>query len=782
MVLFRFFVRPFAFMAFAAFILCAANLVAAPVNPVPFVNQPLVPTSVAPGSPELALTVNGTGFVSTSVVNWNGTPLTTAFVSSHQLVADVPASVLAAASTASVTVSSPAPGGGTSNAVLFMITNPTTSLAFASSTIPVGLNPGGVIAADFNNDGKADLAVLNQDQPDSNCYHYSGAGTISILLGNGDGTFSNKSTLCFADDLGTVGEPEFLAGDFNGDGNLDLIVSYYVRGDGRANAEIFLGNGDGTFTQGVESLLPEFDYLNPATAGDFNGDGKLDFVIPYADDFGFNNIGILFGNGDGTFTNFGGVASCNNGPPCLDSNAVVTGDFNGDGILDLASVFGGSVTILLGNGDGTFTPSASQPSATLVDAAWVTTADFNGDGILDLAIADAGSTALTILQGNGDGTFTQVSGEPILSQSSYFVTAADVNGDGKLDLVFTGANTVSVYLGNGDGTFHAGLVKANQDASYGVAFGDFNGDGRLDLAVPNSSNNTVSILLQKPAGLGATVTLVSGQSPTFVDQSVTFTAFVLGSPTAPTGSVTFKQGSTILGTVPLANGQASFTTTFTKAGTFSIVASYSGDPHYPAKNSTIVKQVVNKYATGAFLESDLNPSVYGRVVILTCTVYSGAPNPPTGTLTFYNGTSPLGTVSSSNGSAFFLLKASLPAGTFSITATYNGDASNNKSTSNTVVQVVSQATTTTRVTSSRNPSIAGRSVTFTATVNSPTVIPVGTVTFAAGTATLGTVSLEGGKARLTTSALPSGTTTVTATYSGTSNISGSSGSMAQTVK
>jgi hypothetical protein len=420
---------------------------------------------------------------------------------------------------------------------------------------------------------------------------------------------------------------------------------------------------------------------------------------------------------------------------------------------------------------------------TFVHPVFLTTGDFDGDGILDLAIADAGSTALTVLHGNGDGTFAQVSGEPALPQPPSFVTTADLNGDGKLDLVFSSAaNTISIFLGNGDGTFHDGLIEAVDFAPYGVAVGDFNGNGRLDLAVTNSSDNAVSILLQTPSRSGVAITLASLLNPIALNQPVTYTAVAWASPIMPTGSVTFKQGATILGTVPLADGQASFTTAFTTAGIFPIVASYSGDQNYRAKNSQPVKQIVNKYATITNLDFDPSPSVYGQAVTLTSNVGNGTPNDqPTGTVTFKNGPFSLGTAPLVNGSAS-LTKTNLPAGTIVITAIYRGDAFNYKSTSATLSQFVSQATSTTTVTSSQNPSAVGQRVKFNATVNSPTAVPVGTVTFTAGTAILGTVSLAGGKASLTTSALPAGKTTVTATYNGTSNISGSSGAVVQTVK
>jgi hypothetical protein len=262
-----------------------------------------------------------------------------------------------------------------------------------------------------------------------------------------------------------------------------------------------------------------------------------------------------------------------------------------------------------------------------------------------------------------------------------------------------------------------------------------------------------------------------------VNQPVTYATVVSASPITPTGSVTFKQGSTILGTVPLDYGQAIFTTTFTKAGSFSIVASYSGDENYPAKNSQAVKQVVNKYTSNTGVASSLNPSAYGQAVNLTSVVTSEA---PTGTVTFKNWASSLGTVPLVDGVAL-LTKTNLPAGTLPITATYNGDTLDSKSTSPALIQVVDQATTTTTVASSPNPSTVGRNVKFTATVKSPTVVAIGTVTFSAGTTTLGTVRLAGGKGSLITSVLPAGTTTVTATYDGTSNITGSSGSVVQTV-
>jgi len=493
------------------------------VLPIPLVNQPLVPDAAPAGGSAFTLTVNGTLFTANSVVNWNGAPLTTTFVNDDQLTAAVPASNIAASTTASITVTNPAPGGGTSNVVPFTVTSPTASLTFASSTISVGADPGNVVVADFNNDGNPDLAVLNQNQPDATCYFYGGVGTISILLGNGDGTFSNKSTLCLPELGGDdVAGPQLVAGDFNGDGKIDLVAvedagdPYYLA--------VFLGIGDGTFTS--SGTFGGFNSIGTVIAGDFNGDGKLDLAFP-ANLNGAQNIFVALGNGDGTFTLSSGYAN-------LTGTSLTTGDFNHDGILDLAVIGTGDqpVTILLGNGDGTFTAAASQPLVVVTTPQSVTAGDFNGDGNLDLAIADAGSGILVLLQGAGDGTFVQVEGEPVSPHDSYYVTAADFNGDNKLDLAFANscgtdctANTITLFLGNGNGTFPAGLSETVGNGPVAVGVGDFNGDGRLDLAVANSVDNTVSILLQAPLAVLSPPTLnfssqLVGSS---ADQSVTLT-------------------------------------------------------------------------------------------------------------------------------------------------------------------------------------------------------------------------------------------------------------------
>ncbi|HEV2177758.1 MAG TPA: FG-GAP-like repeat-containing protein [Terriglobia bacterium] len=422
-------------------------------NPVPLINQPLVPDAVAPGGAGFTLTVNGTGFVSGAVVTWNGSLLPTTFVSGSQVTATVSGGRIATAGAVSVAVENPRPGGGVSNVAFFSVANPLSrTVLVGSGGGNVGPNPVDIVGGDFNKDGKADLAFLN-----SNCGTPCRQGSVTVLLGNGDGTF--QPGVSYPTDRGPA---HMVVGDFNNDGNLDLAIS---NKDYDA-VTVLLGNGDGTFGAPTDSSVVETEGV--VTAGDFNGDGKLDLALLTTE----TTIEVLLGNGNGTFQSPVSYAT----PPGPSSVAV--GDFNGDGYLDLVVPVAQGISVFPGNGDGTF-QSAVVSNYNFVSGPVVIAADFNGDGKLDLAIG--GGAGINVLLGNGDGTFAPPNFYQTGNATS--VVTGDFNADGKLDLAQVGVNFnfVQILNGNGDGTFQSS-VAPSAVCPVALATGDFENDGLLDLA------------------------------------------------------------------------------------------------------------------------------------------------------------------------------------------------------------------------------------------------------------------------------------------------------------
>jgi len=374
------------------------------------------------------------------------------------------------------------------------------------ATYAVGSYPVAIVAGDFNGDGRTDLAVLASDP--------SGAGEVSVLLGNGDGTFQpavQYATLSYANGLSTA----LFAGDFTGDGHIDLAVAgYNFNTPPVGEISVLLGNGDGTFQPAVEYALGS-SIPYSIVAGNFSGDGKLDLA---AVGYNYNSVtniyagevAVLLGNGDGTFqapvTYAVGVSPNAIVGVAVGEPAIVAGDFTGDGRLELAvaNYVSNNVSILLGNGDGTFQPAVQYAVGLAPDL--IVAGDFTGGGRLDLAVGYRGNEdfypvgnnpgGVSVLLGNGDGTF-----QPAVQYAAglipNFIVTGDFTGDGKLDLAVAnqGSSDLSILLGNGDGTFQPAVQYAVGSSPGLIVAGDFTGDGRTDLAVANVFSNTVSMLL-----------------------------------------------------------------------------------------------------------------------------------------------------------------------------------------------------------------------------------------------------------------------------------------------
>jgi Big-like domain-containing protein/VCBS repeat protein/HYDIN/CFA65/VesB family protein/centrosomal CEP192-like protein len=482
-------------------------------------------------------------------------------------------------------------------------------------------------AADLNGDGILDL-VVTQGSP---ICGQGDPGAVGVLLGNGDGTFQKAVTY----DAGPSWTFAVAVADVNGDGKPDLLVdNWCIDQNCDGGVSVLLGNGDGTFqpavTYGTGGKVDQGPWQSSLAVADVNGDGKPDVLV--ANECADSNcdtgsVGVLLGNGDGTFQS---ATTYNTG--AYDAFSVTVADINGDGkpdalvanncsTADTCESGGpdGTVSVLLGNGDGTFGSATTYSSGGLY-AESIAVADVNGDSRPDIIVGNIyaccnsdNDGSVGILLGNGDGTFQSATAYSSGGYVAFSVSVADVDGDGKPDLVVTNECTanrcanastggVGVLLGNGDGTFQTAATYGTGGwAALFVAVADVNGDGKPDLVVANEcstsnwiecySGGAVGVLINAVA---TTTALTSLPNPSNLGQTVTFTATVTpqGQGT-PTGTVSFFDSGTNIGNSNLnSSGIATLMSSSLAVGTHTITATYNGDSTFAPSTSSPLSQVV----------------------------------------------------------------------------------------------------------------------------------------------------------------------------------------------
>lgn len=355
-----------------------------------------------------------------------------------------------------------------------------------------GTSPSSITSADFNRDGRIDLAVVD-----------SGSNDVSILLNNGSGVFSVSQTIPFSTLFPGSLLGQIVAADLNEDGSIDLAVT-----DQSSNNRVFilLNMGDGTFAAPVAYSTGVFPAVSESFAiavGDFDGVNGLDLAIANRGQLaGTSFITVLLNDGSGVFSMAAGSPFDTN--PGLAPTDIVAADFNGDGNLDLATANRDTndVTIFKGNGNGTFQtpgvsfsvlPGGSSPSSLVA-------VELNGDAFIDIAVANNATSNVTVFLNDGFASFTEAMGSPFSLGTDAFpfdITAADFTCDGFIDLATPndGSDNISVLINDGTGGFSTPFQFPTGAGPLSITVADFNGDGRIDIATANEDSSNVSVLL-----------------------------------------------------------------------------------------------------------------------------------------------------------------------------------------------------------------------------------------------------------------------------------------------
>jgi len=537
----------------------------------------------------------------------------------------------------------------------FLLMSPATPAGALTFQPPVdvaaGWAPYFIATADVNGDGKQDMVVAD---------HF--AGLVSVFLGGGDGASWTRR------DVASHGAPYSLQlADINGDGKLDIVISSTdIPGTLSGGLTVLLGDGQGGFALGAQVATGS----SPATlaVGDLNGDGRADVAVP---NYYSGTVSIVLGDGSGGFLPKTDLNVGNN------PQAVAIADMNMDGKPDLIVVnHSNLISVFTGNGTGAFPLPPFSVGYPVGDARCLAVGDVNGDNKLDVVTADAASQTVAVLLGSGTG-YVGFPSTYTVGANPYSVAIADLNADGLPDVVAAnaGGSTVSVLLGTGGGGFASQLTFAAGNIPWSVAVSDLNGDGRRDLVVADEGANAVSVLLNE-RDCPNSVSLTTDLNPSHCHATVNFTATT--SPAGATGTVTILDGGNPFGSAPLdTSGMSIFSYADLPVGAHTITARFDGEG-CASRTSDPVTEQVDFIPTSGTMTSDANPARFGTKVTLSADIHLN------GSITFFDGTIPLGTVPT----AATLSVTTFSIGKHDLTATYSGDGCYGPSTTPVYSQVI----------------------------------------------------------------------------------------------
>lgn len=632
----------------------------------------------------------------------------------------------------------------------------TGSGTFSTPASPANASP---VVADFTGNGRSDMLG------------FDGSGAV-VLLGQADGSFTTATT-----PLRLGAPPSFAVGDVNNDGKPDLVLNY------QEHLEIWLGNGDGTFR--YSSSINDFVQGagvggQPIVVADLDGDGNADIVIGPGP--GSPALTIFYGNGDGTFQ-----------PPVTlpVSHAytqIIVADVDGDNKPDLVMTDGSIISVMTNEGSRTFNSETYYVAGKSISL--MSVADVNGDGFPDIAVANPGGTTVTVLLNQPNGTSLEgaastgtltTSPEPSVF-GQLFSASLTVSGGSSSATAPTGS--VSFYV---DGDFLATTPLASGTASYNVTetlipvqhtiVATYNGDSTY---APKSFAVLHTVA---PPTYPTQTTLSATPATILASQTVRLTAGVSSTPAVPAGIVTFFDGSSSLGAANIdSSGSAYLDTALLSTGTHSLTAIFQGftEPGFtgnstsytaaifaPSKSAPVTEIVSSDATTTSLSTSSASPTA-GTVVTFTADV-SSTVGAPFGSATFYDGSSPLGTMAlKADGSATFST-ASLTTGSHNITAAFTANGPYAESSSSGITISVSAppaGASSTVVSVIPEPNSTGNS-TLVANVGALEGSPVGVVTFLDNGLILGTATTDAsGFARLQLASLGSGIHRLTASFVG----------------